>query len=70
MMETMMTRNAALFSGFGFNLPALSIHRIFSVMGERRRLSELSDAQLEDIGVTRADAMRESAKPFWSLPTR
>ncbi len=37
--------------------------------GERRRqrqaLLELSDALLEDIGVSRADAVREGTKPWW-----
>ncbi|HJQ58907.1 MAG TPA: DUF1127 domain-containing protein [Vineibacter sp.] len=34
---------------------------------QRSALRELSDRQLDDIGVTRADARREAAKPFWSL---
>jgi uncharacterized protein YjiS (DUF1127 family) len=36
---------------------------------ERRRsrlaLLEMTDAQLQDIGVSRADAYRELDKPFW-----
>lgn len=32
---------------------------------QRRRLSELPDYLLSDIGVTRADAEREVSKPFW-----
>ncbi|HEV7264477.1 MAG TPA: DUF1127 domain-containing protein [Falsiroseomonas sp.] len=32
---------------------------------QRRRLACLSDAMLKDIGVSRADAFRESRKPFW-----
>ena len=32
---------------------------------QRRQLRELSDAMLRDIGLTRADAWAESAKPFW-----
>jgi uncharacterized protein YjiS (DUF1127 family) len=34
---------------------------------ERRQLSELSDHLLRDIGVSRADAWAEAAKPFWRL---
>jgi uncharacterized protein YjiS (DUF1127 family) len=32
---------------------------------QRRRLAELSDHMLRDIGLTRADAWAESDKPFW-----
>ena len=32
---------------------------------QRRALGELDDRLLEDIGLSRADARRESAKPFW-----
>lgn len=33
--------------------------------GQRRQLAELTDAQLRDIGVSRAQALREAGKPFW-----
>ncbi len=32
---------------------------------QRRRLLELDDRLLSDIGVTRSDALREADKPFW-----
>ncbi len=32
---------------------------------QRRRLLELDDRLLRDIGVTRSDALREADKPFW-----
>lgn len=32
---------------------------------QRRALYELSDELLKDIGVSRADALREAGKPFW-----
>ena len=32
---------------------------------ERRALMELSDHMLRDIGISRADARREAARPFW-----
>jgi uncharacterized protein YjiS (DUF1127 family) len=32
---------------------------------QRRRLGELSDHMLRDIGLTRADAWSETEKPFW-----
>lgn len=31
----------------------------------RHELQGLSDANLRDLGLTRCDAARESAKPFW-----
>ena len=31
----------------------------------RMMLSQLSDRDLRDIGITRAEAAHESAKPFW-----
>jgi uncharacterized protein YjiS (DUF1127 family) len=31
----------------------------------RRALSELDDRQLADVGLTRRQALLESAKPFW-----
>jgi uncharacterized protein YjiS (DUF1127 family) len=32
---------------------------------ERRFLARLDDLALKDIGITRGDARRECAKPFW-----
>jgi uncharacterized protein YjiS (DUF1127 family) len=32
---------------------------------QRRMLAALEDWQITDIGLTRAEAMREAAKPFW-----
>ena len=32
---------------------------------QRRRLSDLDDRMLKDIGLTRADVSREVGKPFW-----
>ena len=31
----------------------------------RRELEELSESALHDIGLTRADVVRETSKPFW-----
>lgn len=43
--------------------------RVLGLWRERRRqrraLLELSDALLKDVGLTRADAWGEAAKPFW-----
>jgi uncharacterized protein YjiS (DUF1127 family) len=32
---------------------------------ERKRLAEMSDYALKDIGLSRADAWQEYSKPFW-----
>jgi uncharacterized protein YjiS (DUF1127 family) len=32
---------------------------------QRRQLAELPDKILKDIGISRADALRESEKTFW-----
>lgn len=43
--------------------------RVFSIWPERlrqrNRLAELTEAQLRDVGLTRADVRRETEKPFW-----
>lgn len=35
---------------------------------DRTELSRLSDERLRDIGLSRADVLRESARPFWDDP--
>jgi uncharacterized protein YjiS (DUF1127 family) len=35
------------------------------VARQRRSLLELDDRLLKDIGITRADALREASRPFW-----
>jgi uncharacterized protein YjiS (DUF1127 family) len=34
---------------------------------QRRQLSSLNDHMLRDLGLTRADVMAETSKPFWRL---
>ena len=34
---------------------------------QRRQLRTLNDRMLRDIGLTRADVIAESSKPFWRL---
>lgn len=35
---------------------------------QRAQLTRMSDAQLADIGVSRADALAEAARPVWDFP--
>ncbi len=37
---------------------------------ERLQLLELDDHMLNDIGLTREEAHREAARPFWDAPLR
>lgn len=39
-----------------------------AVARERRALMRLNDAELKDIGVSRADAYREGSRSLWDLP--
>ena len=46
-----------------------SIHRVLSTWWTRattrRQLAQMDDSLLSDIGISRADALREVRKPFW-----
>jgi uncharacterized protein YjiS (DUF1127 family) len=44
---------------------ALALLRWRELAQQRRRLLALDDRMLKDIGITRADARREGARPFW-----
>ena len=47
------------------------IHRLVSLMSlgrSRRRLGELEEHLLRDIGLTSAEARRESERPIWNAP--
>lgn len=36
---------------------------------QRRQLAMLNEAALKDLGLTRADVMQESERPFWDDPS-
>lgn len=48
--------------------PGLPLGRWLRVARERRRLAELDERALRDIGIDPASAAREAARPFWDLP--
>lgn len=41
------------------------LQKYYANARQRHALSQLSDAQLKDIGITRVDALQEAGKPFW-----
>jgi uncharacterized protein YjiS (DUF1127 family) len=48
--------------------PAVSRWRAFWLrLTTRRALLRLTDEQLKDVGLSRAQAMREALQPFWRL---
>lgn len=55
------------FAGLG---PAakLSLSRYLNLSKQRRDLSQLTPAQLEDIGVTESEARTEAKRPIWDAP--
>jgi uncharacterized protein YjiS (DUF1127 family) len=49
----------------GYRRFLAAIRRIHFRDRERRELLSLDGRALADIGITRADALREAEKPFW-----
>lgn len=43
---------------------------MLSVRRERAQLAEASPETLADLGLTRKEADKEAARPFWDLPKR
>ncbi|NCO85596.1 MAG: DUF1127 domain-containing protein [Rhodobacterales bacterium] len=41
---------------------------MFALRAQRRRLAALDAAQLRDLGLTRAQAAAEAARPVWDVP--
>lgn len=48
-----------------FNKLIRLLQKYYATAKQRHVLSQLTDDQLKDIGVSRLDAMREAGKPFW-----
>nr|WP_245398735.1 DUF1127 domain-containing protein [Oceaniglobus trochenteri] len=43
---------------------------MLALHGQRRQLRQMDDAQLRDLGLTRAEAERESRRPAWDVPAK
>jgi uncharacterized protein YjiS (DUF1127 family) len=48
--------------------PRLSLWAAIALWRSRRALGALSDEQLNDVGLGRADAQSEAARPIWDAP--
>ncbi|MGB0410212.1 MAG: DUF1127 domain-containing protein [Pikeienuella sp.] len=46
------------------------VKRWAAISKERRALRNMTSAQLEDIGLSYDNAMREAARPFWASHNR
>lgn len=58
-------RATAWFASLGRQL-----RRWWQLAEQRHRLSMLDEAALKDIGLSRADAVQESERPFWDDPLK
>ncbi len=45
-----------------------SLRSLLDLHRSRRALAQLDDAALNDLGLTRAQANAEAARPFWDMP--
>lgn len=54
------------------NAPAsrATLSEMMATYRQRRALARLDAAALEDLGLTREEALAESQRPFWDLPVR
>lgn len=65
-----MTQTAAA-SGIAPTRPrtrAFDLGAMIALWRQRRALARLDDRALADIGVTRAEAIAEAARPVWDVP--
>lgn len=44
------------------------VTRLLSAQRQRQKLRDLPDHLLDDIGLTRREALEEAAKPVWDVP--
>lgn len=65
---------AAALPRYGVNLAAYAklvwrrLERWQQLARQRRQLAALSDVALKDLGLSRADILRETERPFWDDP--
>lgn len=73
-MNSILSHRTALFSrlsslalehGDDFHKSLAKLHSYKEISRQRKILAEMSDTQLKDLGLSRADALKEAGKPFW-----
>jgi uncharacterized protein YjiS (DUF1127 family) len=53
---------------FRLSAAVRKLRRWWELARQRRQLASLSDNALKDLGLSRADVMQESERPFWDDP--
>ncbi len=48
--------------------PLIHLLRVMAMERSRRRLGDLDDHLLRDVGITPAEARREAERPTWNAP--
>lgn len=71
-MERMTTAERSAFNSITCALvhAVAQIRRWRQLHRERAEMASLSDDRLRDIGLSRCDVRRESARPFWDDPLK
>ncbi len=53
-----------------FSRQRVSVFDLLALYRQRRALGRLDAETLEDLGITKEEAMREARRPFWDIPTK
>ncbi|PVH29996.1 hypothetical protein DDE20_06670 [Pararhodobacter oceanensis] len=59
---------ASLLAMIAGRAPKPALQTMIATARERRQLAALPEQRLEDLGLTRAEATLEAARPFWDAP--
>ncbi|ORC57527.1 hypothetical protein BZK31_20085 [Pseudomonas floridensis] len=68
----MLVTRSSLLAPLGNTLQALKnrVIRGYELHRQRRLLAQMSDEALKDMGLSRADILQESERPFWDDPMK
>ncbi len=65
---TVMTRNQIAAFRAPWRWLWTSLARADGVYRQRQALAKMTDHMLDDIGISRTEALTEAAKPLWDVP--